>query len=37
MLHKMHLKEDPFKKIKNSNKTVELRLNDEKASESTDW
>ena len=30
MLHKMHLKEDPFKKIKNSSKTVELRLNDEK-------
>lgn len=30
MLHKMHLKEDPFKKIKNGSKTVELRLNDEK-------
>lgn len=30
MLHKMHLREDPFKKIKNGSKTIELRLNDEK-------
>ncbi len=30
MLHKMYLKEDPFKKIKNGSKTIELRLNDEK-------
>lgn len=30
MLHKMHLKEDPFEKIKNGRKTIELRLNDEK-------
>lgn len=30
MLHKMHLKEEPFKKIKNGSKTIELRLNDEK-------
>ncbi len=30
MLHKMRLKEDPFEKIKNGRKTIELRLNDEK-------
>lgn len=30
MLHKMHLKEVPFEKIKNGRKTIELRLNDEK-------
>lgn len=30
MLHKMKLKAEPFYKIKNSSKTIELRLNDEK-------
>jgi len=30
MLHKMHLKQEPFGKIKNGTKTIELRLNDEK-------
>lgn len=30
MLHKMKLKKEPFEKIKNGSKTVELRLNDEK-------
>lgn len=30
MLHKMHLKKEPFEKIKNGRKTIELRLNDEK-------
>lgn len=30
MLYKMHLKEEPFEKIKNGSKTIELRLNDEK-------
>ena len=30
MLHQMKLKSSPFEKIKNGNKTIELRLNDEK-------
>lgn len=30
MLHKMKLKQDPFEKIKNGSKTIELRLFDEK-------
>lgn len=30
MLHHMKLKKSPFMKIKNGNKTIELRLNDEK-------
>lgn len=30
MLHKMHLKKEPFEKIRNGTKTIELRLNDEK-------
>jgi len=30
MLHKIHLKKEPFEKIKNGRKTIELRLNDEK-------
>ena len=30
MLHTMRLKKEPFEKIKNGNKTIELRLNDEK-------
>lgn len=30
MLHTMKLKKEPFEKIKNGSKTVELRLNDEK-------
>lgn len=32
MEHKMRLHNDPFTKIKNGTKTVELRLNDEKRS-----
>ena len=30
MIHKMNLHDEPFKKIKNGTKTVEMRLNDEK-------
>lgn len=30
MLHKMKLRIEPFEKIKNGSKTIELRLNDEK-------
>lgn len=30
MLHHMKLKDSPFEKIRNGNKTIELRLNDEK-------
>lgn len=30
MIHKMHLKNEPFRKISDGRKTVELRLNDEK-------
>lgn len=30
MIHKMHLKSEPFRKISGGLKTVELRLNDEK-------
>lgn len=30
MIHKMKLQDDPFSKIKNKTKTIEMRLNDEK-------
>lgn len=30
MIHKMNLNNNPFKRIKNGTKTIELRLNDEK-------
>ncbi|MCM1506294.1 MAG: ASCH domain-containing protein [Ruminococcus flavefaciens] len=30
MIHRMHLKNEPFQKISDGRKTVELRLNDEK-------
>lgn len=33
MIHKMRLQNDPFNKIKNKTKTIEMRLNDEKRKE----
>ena len=30
MIHKMKLRSDPFKRIANGSKTIEIRLNDEK-------
>ena len=35
MKHYMKLQDDPFKKIKNKTKTIEMRLNDEKKENKT--
>ena len=37
MKHYMKLQDDPFKKIKNKTKTIEMRLNDEKKENKTGW